>query len=209
MADGIPNTIDELPTSKPRFIGKSVAAHRGPDRCSPARRSSSTTSRFPGCCTARSCAARTRTRASCASTRAARGAAGRLRRRHRRGRARHDARRSRRSRRAGAPTVSRSTRRASSASRSPRSPPRSRYVAEDALELIDVEYEPLPAVVDAPRRCSPARRCCFDEHGTNVMLQRVVPLGRRRPGASATPITSSPRSSAGTGSARTRSRPSA
>ncbi len=34
----------------------------------------------------------------------------------------------------------------------------SRYVAEDALELIDVEYEPLAVVVDPGRRWSRAAR---------------------------------------------------
>ena len=48
----------------------------------------------------------------------------------------------------------------------------SRYLAEDALALIDVEYEPLPAVVDPERaldrRCSPrarrvsARNCAYE-----------------------------------------------
>ena len=32
-----------------------------------------------------------------------------------------------------------------------------RYAARDALELIDVEYEPLPVGVDAARRSTPAR----------------------------------------------------
>ena len=33
------------------------------------------------------------------------------------------------------------------------------YAAEDALELIEVEYEPLPAVVDAEAGLAPARPC--------------------------------------------------
>ena len=35
-----------------------------------------------------------------------------------------------------------------------------RYSARDALELIDVTYEPLPAVVDARRALDRARCCC-------------------------------------------------
>jgi CO/xanthine dehydrogenase Mo-binding subunit len=53
----------------------------------------------------------------------------------------------------------------------------SRYVAEDALELIQVEYEPLPAVADAHVALSPDSPRVFEEHGTNVMLQRVFTWG--------------------------------
>jgi CO/xanthine dehydrogenase Mo-binding subunit len=52
----------------------------------------------------------------------------------------------------------------------------SRYVAEDALELIAVEYEPLPAVVDAARRSSP-RPARLRGARHNVMLQRVFTWG--------------------------------
>jgi CO/xanthine dehydrogenase Mo-binding subunit len=48
----------------------------------------------------------------------------------------------------------------------------SRYIAEDAAELIQVEYEPLPAVVDAPTALGPDSPLVFDEKGTNVMFQR-------------------------------------
>jgi CO/xanthine dehydrogenase Mo-binding subunit len=53
----------------------------------------------------------------------------------------------------------------------------SRYVAEDALELIQVEYEPLPAVVDAHQAVNPGSPLLFEERGTNVMLQRVFTWG--------------------------------
>jgi len=36
----------------------------------------------------------------------------------------------------------------------------SRYLAEDALDLIEVEYEPLPAVASVEQASSPERRCC-------------------------------------------------
>jgi CO/xanthine dehydrogenase Mo-binding subunit len=53
----------------------------------------------------------------------------------------------------------------------------SRYVAEDALELIGVEYEPLPPVVDAAKALEPGSPLVFEERGNNVMLQRVFTWG--------------------------------
>jgi CO/xanthine dehydrogenase Mo-binding subunit len=53
----------------------------------------------------------------------------------------------------------------------------SRYVAEDALELIEVEYDPLPAVADAHAALSVDSPRVFDEHESNVMLQRVFTWG--------------------------------
>ena len=48
----------------------------------------------------------------------------------------------------------------------------SRYVAEDALELVSVDYEPLPPVTDAAKALEPGSTLVFDEHGSNVMLRR-------------------------------------
>ncbi|MCI0850288.1 MAG: molybdopterin-dependent oxidoreductase [Chloroflexi bacterium] len=53
----------------------------------------------------------------------------------------------------------------------------SRYVAEDALELIEVEYEPLTPVVDAKKALEPDSPLLFEEHGTNVMYERVFTWG--------------------------------
>jgi CO/xanthine dehydrogenase Mo-binding subunit len=53
----------------------------------------------------------------------------------------------------------------------------SRYLAEDALELIEVDYEPLPAVVEAARAAEPDSPLLFEENGSNVMLQRVFTWG--------------------------------
>jgi CO/xanthine dehydrogenase Mo-binding subunit len=53
----------------------------------------------------------------------------------------------------------------------------SRYVAEDALELITVEYESLPAVASAQAALEPSAPLLFDEHGHNVMLQKVFTWG--------------------------------
>jgi carbon-monoxide dehydrogenase large subunit len=53
----------------------------------------------------------------------------------------------------------------------------SRYLAEDALELIEVDYEPLPAAVDAVQAIEAGSPLLFEEHGSNVMLQRVFTWG--------------------------------
>ncbi len=52
-----------------------------------------------------------------------------------------------------------------------------RYVAEDALELIDVEYEPLAPVVDAFAAMAPESPLILEEKGTNVVLQRKFQWG--------------------------------
>ncbi|HLB11460.1 MAG TPA: molybdopterin cofactor-binding domain-containing protein, partial [Dehalococcoidia bacterium] len=44
----------------------------------------------------------------------------------------------------------------------------SRYVAEDALDLIKVEYEPLPAVIDAEAALAEGAPVLFEEMGHNV-----------------------------------------
>ncbi|MFQ5668585.1 MAG: xanthine dehydrogenase family protein molybdopterin-binding subunit, partial [Candidatus Binatia bacterium] len=53
----------------------------------------------------------------------------------------------------------------------------SRYVAEDALELIRADYEPLPAAVDATKAAQPDSALLFEENGSNIMLQRVFTWG--------------------------------
>ena len=40
-----------------------------------------------------------------------------------------------------------------------------------------MEYEPLPAVVEPPRAAAPGAPLIFEEHGSNVMLQRVFTWG--------------------------------
>jgi CO/xanthine dehydrogenase Mo-binding subunit len=52
-----------------------------------------------------------------------------------------------------------------------------RYVAEDALELIAVDYDPLPVVADARKALEPDSPLVIEEKGTNVMLQRVFTWG--------------------------------
>jgi 3-oxo-Delta1-steroid hydratase/dehydrogenase large subunit len=51
----------------------------------------------------------------------------------------------------------------------------SRYVAEDALEQIVVEYDPLPPVVDTEQAASAPP--IYDEHDSNVVFKRVFTWG--------------------------------
>lgn len=53
----------------------------------------------------------------------------------------------------------------------------SRYVAEDAQELIDIEYEPLPPVVDAFEAMKPGGPLILEEKRTNVVYQRKFQWG--------------------------------
>lgn len=52
-----------------------------------------------------------------------------------------------------------------------------RYVAEDALELIEVDYEPLPAVVDPHEAMQPGAPLIFEDEGSNVIFRRVFTWG--------------------------------
>ncbi len=52
-----------------------------------------------------------------------------------------------------------------------------RYVAEDALELIDVDYEPLPGVAHLDDALKPDAPLLFEEAGTNVAQQRAFKYG--------------------------------
>ncbi|MCC7077343.1 MAG: xanthine dehydrogenase family protein molybdopterin-binding subunit [Acidimicrobiia bacterium] len=53
----------------------------------------------------------------------------------------------------------------------------SRYLAEDAIELIEVDYEPLDAVADPFAAMQPGSDLVHEDKGTNVMLQRVFNWG--------------------------------
>ena len=58
----------------------------------------------------------------------------------------------------------------------------SRYLAEDAAELVDVDYEPLPAVVDYTRRREDADALVHQAHGSNLDRRdgRAPGVGPRR-----------------------------
>lgn len=53
----------------------------------------------------------------------------------------------------------------------------SRYLAEDALELIQVEYELLKPVADPEAALAPDASLLYDERGTNVMFQKTFNWG--------------------------------
>jgi CO/xanthine dehydrogenase Mo-binding subunit len=53
----------------------------------------------------------------------------------------------------------------------------SRYLAEDALERIVVDYEPIPAIVDAWKALERDAPRIFEEHDSNVMYQRLFQWG--------------------------------
>jgi carbon-monoxide dehydrogenase large subunit len=53
----------------------------------------------------------------------------------------------------------------------------SRYVAEDALESIAVEYEPLPAIVDMEAAMAPDAPLLHEEAGSNLLLEREFSRG--------------------------------
>ena len=52
----------------------------------------------------------------------------------------------------------------------------SRYTAEDALDLIQVDYEPLPPVVNV-RQSLTNESLLHQEHGTNVAAKYTVGFG--------------------------------
>jgi len=53
----------------------------------------------------------------------------------------------------------------------------SRYIAEDAAELVTVELEPLPALVDAEAALRPGAPVLHDKHGTNLIGEFRVAKG--------------------------------
>jgi len=53
----------------------------------------------------------------------------------------------------------------------------SRYQAEDALELLHIEYEPLPVVVDPEQAAQDGAPLLHDEAGTNVVVSREFKRG--------------------------------
>jgi 3-oxo-Delta1-steroid hydratase/dehydrogenase large subunit len=53
----------------------------------------------------------------------------------------------------------------------------SRYIAEDAVELIEVEYEPLPAVMDANKAIQPDSPVINEARGNNIIFQKLFIWG--------------------------------
>ena len=63
------------------------------------------------------------------------------------------------------------------ARRWPRWPPSHRYVAEDALALVEVEYAPLPVLTDAVEAMAPGAALVHDNLGSNVVYQHAFTFG--------------------------------
>lgn len=53
----------------------------------------------------------------------------------------------------------------------------SRYLAEDAAENIEVEYEPLPALVDPEQAMLPGAALLHEELGSNIIMQLAANVG--------------------------------
>ena len=70
------------------------------------------------------------------------------------------------------------TRRATRATASRSSSPRSRALAKDAAELVEVDYEPLAAVVDVEKALEDGAPLVHDDLGTNVVLRLEARDGR-------------------------------
>src|SRR6267142_1925743 len=54
---------------------------------------------------------------------------------------------------------------------------RDRYLAEDAAELVEVEYEPLPAVIDPEKALEPGAPVLHEKVGTNLAGHRRLVYG--------------------------------
>jgi carbon-monoxide dehydrogenase large subunit len=50
-----------------------------------------------------------------------------------------------------------------------------RYIARDARDLIDVDYEPLPAAIDVEKAMQPGAPVLYEEFGTNVAMSMPGP----------------------------------
>ncbi|MGB7259204.1 MAG: xanthine dehydrogenase family protein molybdopterin-binding subunit [Pseudolabrys sp.] len=64
----------------------------------------------------------------------------------------------------------------------------SRYHAEDALELIAIDYEPLPVVIDAEKAVQPDAPLLHEEAGTNVLVSREFKRGDVNTAIEAAPV---------------------
>ena len=53
----------------------------------------------------------------------------------------------------------------------------SRYIAEDAAELVEIEYEPLPFVIDVEKAVEADAPPVHEDHGGNLLYQRIFVWG--------------------------------
>jgi len=54
----------------------------------------------------------------------------------------------------------------------------SRYIAEDAAELVQVDYDPLPAVMDIEAAMRPESAVLHETVGTNIANHRTFSYGQ-------------------------------
>ena len=64
----------------------------------------------------------------------------------------------------------------------------SRYLAEDACELVEISYDPLPVVIDPEAAVAPDATLLHEEAGTNVLVQREFKRGEFETEMFAAPI---------------------
>ncbi|RUM96644.1 xanthine dehydrogenase family protein molybdopterin-binding subunit [Pseudaminobacter arsenicus] len=65
---------------------------------------------------------------------------------------------------------------------------KSRYLAEDALALIEVDYEPLDAVIEPEAAAASTTALLHDQFGTNVIFERVFQTGEASQVLAAAPL---------------------
>jgi carbon-monoxide dehydrogenase large subunit len=65
----------------------------------------------------------------------------------------------------------------------------SRYHAEDALELVTIDYQPLPVVIDPEQALRAGAPLLHEEAGTNVLLSREFKRGDVDAALAAAPVT--------------------
>jgi aerobic carbon-monoxide dehydrogenase large subunit len=64
----------------------------------------------------------------------------------------------------------------------------SRYLAEDALELIAIDFEPLPTIIDPANAVLPGAALLHEEAGTNVLVAREFKRGEVDTAMDAAPV---------------------
>ena len=58
---------------------------------------------------------------------------------------------------------------------------RDKYTLEDALELVDVDYDPLDVVIGPERALQPDAPLLYPDWGDNVLYHQHIPAGDSRP----------------------------
>lgn len=66
---------------------------------------------------------------------------------------------------------------------------KNRYIAEDAMGLIEIEYEPLEVVIDPEAAAASETALLHPEFGTNVILERLFKTGEAEEMLAAAPLT--------------------